>query len=235
MLSYPREFFDLQWRYASRVAALAAIPLEDALLAYTNFYARFGLGRAYAGSDPTWRAYIEVVRDSASPMDSTWAFYLARGPDEGAPGVEASVGCFSYARLDAATVRLHFHDAEVTDLSPLAACRVAQRRAELRELFEAVIRREGAAVRVVGNSWLYNLPAYRRLFPEAYLATARPSAPRYNGMPLWGQFLARRGRVREDAVALLFEHLDRQVDATRLAECFAYLPQTLSAPATCFV
>ena len=48
-------------------------------------------------------------------------------------------------------------------------------------------------LRVVGASWLYNLEAYRRLFPASYVATARVLPDRFRHMPLWGQFVNRHG------------------------------------------
>lgn len=43
---YAKDFFDLQLRFAGYVAGLGGLPLERALLRYTNLYVRFGLGHA---------------------------------------------------------------------------------------------------------------------------------------------------------------------------------------------
>ena len=42
---YTKSFFDLQLRFAHTVSALSGLPLARAILEYTNFYIRFGLGR----------------------------------------------------------------------------------------------------------------------------------------------------------------------------------------------
>jgi hypothetical protein len=232
---YRREFFDLQWQFATRVARLHKIPLADALLQFTTFYVRFGLGRQFDATDPVWREYLSGLRLSATPADRTYAFYLSRLPDRGAPGVVASVGCFSYARLAKGEIRLHFHPVESEGVSPLGAHRTAQRRQELGALFGEVLRREGEAVRVVGNSWLYNLAAYRRIFPEDYLATARPSRPVFRGMPLWGQFLDRRGSLRQAAAGVLLDRLSRLTTTSELAQCFPYQAIAVAAPAASFL
>ena len=231
---YRKEFFDLQWRFASRVAALAGKPLGDALLACTNFYARFGLGRDFNAADPAWCEYLEGLRCSATPRDWTYEFYRSRLPDRGAPGIVASIGCFSYARLADGRIRLHFHNAEPPGVSPLAANRQEQRRDELRQLFEGVRRREGAATRVIGASWLYNIDAYRGLFPAAYLSTAGISEPRFRHMPLWGQFLDRHGAVRREPASVLMQRLSMQRGLRGLEACFPFQVLALEGVASMF-
>jgi hypothetical protein len=74
--------------------------------------------------------------------------------------------------------------------------RKGRRLAELRALFCLARTQEELTPRVLGASWLYNLPAYRRLFPDKYLASALPTAPKFQNMPLWGQTLARAKSVQ---------------------------------------
>ena len=52
-------------------------------------------------------------------------------------------------------------------MAPLAIERLGQRFAELATLFEHVKRTLRQPLRVVGASWLYNLDAYRRMFPAS--------------------------------------------------------------------
>ena len=90
-----------------------------------------------------------------------------------APAIVATFGCFSYSRLSGDRIRLHFENADTDGHSSLAIERRGQRLADLTGLFGHVKRTLGESVQVVGASWLYNLDAYRRLFPIRYLATAR--------------------------------------------------------------
>jgi hypothetical protein len=46
-LRYAKEFLDLQLEFAETVSALSGLPLARTVLDYTNFYARFGLGREF--------------------------------------------------------------------------------------------------------------------------------------------------------------------------------------------
>jgi hypothetical protein len=67
--------------------------------------------------------------------------------------------------------------------------RSAARVSELTSLVHHVRSTQGEAVKeVAGVSWLYNLRAYRRLFPEGYVASAKVAENRFRNMPLWGQF-----------------------------------------------
>jgi hypothetical protein len=62
---YAKAFFDLQLRFADRVATLSGLPLSRVLLEYTNLYIRFGLGRAFNASDQTWQAYLAGLEGPA--------------------------------------------------------------------------------------------------------------------------------------------------------------------------
>ena len=88
--------------------------------------------------------------------------------------------------------------------------------------------------RVVGASWLYNLAAYRQLFPGSYLAAARPIKRRFRHMPLWGQFVNRDGAVREDRARPFRARLGRQSSLQDLDDCFPFQVLALEAPVSAF-
>ena len=217
---YARPFFDLQLAFAEGVAALSGLSLARTLLDFTNFYIRFGLGREFDPAHPTWQAYLYGLSCEGDAGEWTYRFYLDQPEVTEAPGIVASIGCFSYAPLDAGRIRLHFRNAEPDGGSPLGLERHEQRRAELTALFAHARRTLFGPVRVVGASWLYNLQAYRRLFPPSYLATAHVMTNRFRHMPLWGQFLDRYGQVREPLARELRERLCRQSTAGDLDRCF---------------
>jgi len=219
-LIYAKAFFDLQVALAQKVVALSGLPLPRALLEYTNLYIRFGLGRDFDAAQPAWQEYIAGVRDANDVAESTYAFYVARGGEPAGPPVLASVGCFAYARLGPDRIRLHFHNAESSGASPLALERAGRRVAELGGLFDHLKRTSDQPWYVVGASWLYNLEAYRRLFPAPYLATARVMTGRFQHMPLWGQFLDRHGAVKEHMMRRFMERFERQSTMDGLDRCF---------------
>jgi hypothetical protein len=63
---------------------------------------------------------------------------------------------------------------------------------------------------VRGGSWLYNLEAYRRLFPEEYAASVfLPDRVRLDGTSSWGQLLNFRGFVKPDVRQALLDNMSR--------------------------
>jgi hypothetical protein len=233
-MQYEKAFFDLQVQFAQRAASLAGVPLEQALLDCTNLYVRFGAGRAFDARHPLWVAYGEGLRETQDVAGWTWR-YLQQCPVQlGAPAVLAACGCFSYAREGDDAVRLHFSAQAMDGAPPLGEAQRAVRQQELRSLFTQLpthMREPDPLVQ--GTSWLYNLPAYRRLFPAAYLATATP-APRLRALSLWGQFLDRHGRLRAIHAAEFSQRVAHHRDYATLVTCFPLQALALSAPASVF-
>jgi hypothetical protein len=227
---YAKAFFDLQLQFANKVTALSTLPWERALLEYTNLYIRFGLGRDFDSAHPTWRNYLVGLQETNDSRQWTYDFYLTRPEATAAPSVVATFGCFSYALLSDHRIRLHFRNAETDGRSPLEIERLGNRLADLTALFEHVKRARHEPLQVVGASWLYNLDAYRRLFPVSYLATARVIGHRFQHMPLWGQFVNRYGEIRESMSRQFLERLERQSKLDSLGQCFPF--QVLSVEAS---
>jgi hypothetical protein len=219
---YGKAFFDLQLEFARTVAALSGLPLPRALLEYTNFYIRFGLGRDFDESHPAWQTYAAGLRDSHDPSEWTFRFYSRRPDGMAAPAVVATFGCFAYSRSSDDRIRLHFQNVERPGQSPLAQDRREHRRAELVALFTHVKQSMPAPPRVAGASWLYNIDAYRRLFPEPYLAAARVLERRFRHMPLWGQFVDRHGKVRDGVAGEFRRRLERVASLDDLDRCFPF-------------
>jgi len=182
-----------------------------------------------------WRDYLTGVTGTQADAAWTYDFYLARAAAMTGPPVVATFGCFAYARLPDDRLRLHFVNAEPDGGSPLAKERQAARRADLAALFGHVRATYGeASLRVVGGSWLYNLEAYRRLFPPSYLASARVSPRRFRRMSLWGQFLDRHGAVKQAMTDPFRERLARVTDVDALDACFPLAALTVEAPVSAF-
>ena len=231
---YSREFFDLQLRFAHRAATLTGLGLGDALLEYTNLYIRFGLGRDFKADHPSWRDYLRGVSETNDPREWTYRFYLERADSAMSHPVVATFGCFSYARFREDSIKLHFQNAEPEGHSPLAADRVEERRSDLRALFRDASERSDPPDKVVGASWLYNLNAYRRLFPPSYLATARPIGPHFQRMSLWGQLLDRSGHTKPDRTRAFVTRIEKASTVEELGRCFALQTLMPTAPLSAF-
>ena len=141
------------------------------------------------------------------------------------PDTTTYYGCFSYAYwAEVKTVRIHFTDRDQSGMGALSSARRAARHAELQALVAAVVRQHPEAEHVRGGSWLYNLAAYRRLFPPAYLASAHvaPTHEEFPYLALWGQFLDRHGRVRAEPARRFLDCITHSQDRTALEACFPY-------------
>ena len=233
-MRYSRAFFDLQLHFAQAVSRMSGLPLATALLRYTNFYIRFALGHGFDPAHPAWREYLAGLDDTHDPGEWTYRFYRSRPEAVDPPGVVATFGCFSYARSTEDRIRLHFGNAERDGPSPLALERRRARLGDLARLFEHVGAHIPGSLRVRGASWLYNLDAYRRLFPASYIATARVLEGRFQHMPLWGQFVDRHGEVKHAMRRPFLERLARQASIDALDRCFPFPVLTVEAPVESF-
>jgi len=233
-MTYAKGFFDLQVDFARAVAALSEMSLARSLFACTNLFVRFGLGRQPDETAAGWQEYVAGLDHADDVGEWTYSFYLRRAHLDPSPALVASVGCFGYGRLDGDRIRLHFRNAETDGQAPLGIARRDRRIAELRALVEHAKRTEHQSVRVVGASWLYNLEAYRRLFPPSYLATARVLRDRFQRMPLWGQFVLRAGHLNERTAQLFRERLRRQSGIAGLEQCFPFQVLGVEAPVSEF-
>lgn len=229
-LPYSKAFFDLQIRFARRVSDLAKVPLGQAFLDYTNFYIRLGLGRDFDPKQPIWAEFANGLASAPDPAEWAQSYVQSHGTRPSVPLLVATFGCFAYANSSAGRLRLHFENIDPPDVAPLGEDRYDTRREELRALLTHVQRTQPSAERLAGVSWLYNLPAYRRLFPETYLASAAVAPHRFRNMPLWGQFLDRNREVRPAAAALFLERLARQRNMSDLTSCFPLQPFAVEAP-----
>ena len=229
--AFAKGFFDLQFSFAESVRELSGSSLEAALLEYTNFYVRFGLGRDFKPDHEGWQRYISGIRSAAYGREWTYRSYLAEPEAKTGPRVVATSGCFSYARSDENFVRLHFRNMDSDDCSPLGRARAELRRAELAALFAHLGPSVGRETPIVGASWLYNLQAYRRLFPPDYVSCARPIQGAFRSMGLWGQFLNRRGGVRETMAESFLNNIAKSSNLGDLGRCFPFQALSVTAPA----
>ena len=235
-----RGLLDAQLRFAVSLSQLRGEPLERGVATYTNFHRRFGYGTAPAApSAPGWLAFVDelcAARDDDARLACALRHFELGGEEQPMPG-HRIFGCFSYTPPeDDGGVRIHFIDRDPADgPGPLSSTRTAQRRTELQEMVRDVRAMHPSARTIHGRSWLYHRPAYRRLFPDSYLATSEPVArvDRYAGSSLWGQFQTHTG-IDAAACARFVDGLGA-LEADAPWRVFPLLPLTVSAPIEAFV
>jgi hypothetical protein len=227
-MNLPISFFEISIRFAQKVAELTRQSIENTLLQYTNLYIRLGLGRDFSSSNPTWEEYLKGVVQTENLSEWTYYFYLIQ--KEKSESIPISpFGCFSYKVLPENKIRLHFHNSEDNNHSPLSKGRMYIRLSELKSMFTDIKENIRYPTTVIGASWLYNIEAYRRLFPPEYLMTARVQENSFQFFPLWGQFIDRRGQIKRDVSESFLERLNQQYSMDGIENCFPYQVLTLES------
>jgi hypothetical protein len=199
-------YIEVQLRLANRMAELTGAPLGEIALSHTNMHRRLGLG-VWRDGPPAegWAPYaqaLEAARDLDAQVALTRDAYLA-APDEVLPHPgQAGFGCFAHELAMAdGVVRIHFYNLDTDEAGgPLATAKIPRRRAELRALVANVRARHPEARSIRGGSWLYNLEAYRRLFPPDYASSRgpHPGPISLRGTGMWGQVIDSREAIRAD-------------------------------------
>jgi hypothetical protein len=224
-MRWPREYIELILRFAATASQLEGIPVREALLHWTPLYLNFGLRREFQSDDPAWQAFLAGYEAAPDPVAWTHSFYLARARQY----PETSYGCFAYHyEPDTRTIRFHFGNRDTSGAGPLSRSRLDARLQELTAMFEDIRRTVPEAERVRGRSWMYNLPAYRRLFPPEYGRTAVPAEPELQFMSLWGQFLDHSWQLN-NGYARAFTH--SMAAAATPQELVSSFPLPVLAPA----
>jgi hypothetical protein len=210
-----RDFFEVQLLFAERLAERTPLAIADACLTLTNLHRRFGLGRAIDSAPKAeWAHFAAGLERCASNEDRlewTVAFFIDAAPE---PVRDLYFGCFAYDPPNPdGIVRIHFNNRDSAHgVGPLDGRKVDRRIADLRAMFRHIQAHHPEARTVMGASWLYNLEAYRRLFPSQYVASRfTPDRVRLDGTSSWGQLLDFNGAVKPAVRQALLDNV-REVD-----------------------
>jgi hypothetical protein len=238
-LAHPHQFLDLQLRFAQALAERGGRPLGETVALHTNFHRRFGLGLVNGlPASPEWAAYADRL-EALDGHDDRLAWTLEvydRSPPETPPPGRHPFGCFACDPPNAAgELRIHFANRDGDGTSPLTAAKLARRQGELRDMFTFVRGAYPGAGSVRGGSWLYNLEAYRRLFPADYVASRRRPERllSFQGYSSWGQFLDHRGLVRAEPKDRFLARLG-SLDPARIDAAFPLPALEVTAPVASF-
>ena len=93
---YSVEFFDLQIRFARRVAELSGRPFEEVVGCYTNLYVRLAMGRRFDARNAEWQQYVAGLKGAPDPAAWTHRVHLERLQLHPGP---VPTRCFSLAVL----------------------------------------------------------------------------------------------------------------------------------------
>ena len=221
-----RAYFGVQRRFAERWAALASVPIETAYLECTTWYLQAaGLGREFDPDHPTWQELVAEVSASADPDGVVHAAALRNEPDV-PPG---PVLDWSW-EADDQCVRLHFFPQRSAEGHPLAQRHLPERRREFRDLLRRAALEHPDAAWLRGRSWLYSIEAYRRIFPDVFIAGLEPLEPDLQFLACWGQLLDGAWRTRTDVASVLLRGIEIASTTDELEAAFPYAMQQSRVP-----
>ena len=223
-------FFDLQLRFADQIARVSNLSFEEALFSFTNTYFQC-LSQPFDPTYLAWQVYLEELRRTPDKASWTFTFYENRR-EAAAP---SAYSCFQYVYLaDKQVIRLHFTNVDSSGHGPLSKERRTTRLHELKTLFAEVKTQYPDAQRVEGASWLYNIEAYKRLFPSKYTHAMERRDEEFQYLALWGQFLLRDGCVRQAYVNFFLSCCSQQQTFEGVIRCFPYQVLAPSCSITSF-
>jgi hypothetical protein len=231
-MAYSQAFFAFQIEIAQILARRFDLDIIDALFYYTTL-------TKTAFDSGSWEEYTAGLPASDDIAAYTYVWYLTHKAPEVTPETAYFLerplfGCFYYTVRDTTVIRPHFLKNDAVG-SPLSRARMGNRLAELCAMFAHIRQHVPEATVVRGNSWLYNLEAYRRLYPPVYTALLPESAEdEFQFLARWGQLFDRRWAVREPEGDRFRERVAALADISDLRHCFPYQILQPRSPITSF-
>ena len=222
-------------------------PFDQAMACWTRFGKYL---RASALPRPTYPEFVAALQaiyersieegiDHAVDEAMEYAFPIItnaidaqRRPGRRGRGVGRSFGCFRYDVSEPRRAQLHFRNA-VRPKSPFGDMKALF--CSLRDLIADIRRITPQVETVCCGSWVNNLRAFRKLFPDSYLDSLTPTSPdnkTHGGW--WGQFANRQGKLNQQRAQILktqrrFEFAELEGECT-LTELARHIDKMLESP-----
>lgn len=218
-----REYFELQFAFAEALAQATGRPLLEMAQKYTPML--YGNVATYDEATDTRTVLPDITEDTI--LDRSYENYLktvVEHPISYNRGTR--FGCFYYDYDDESdtAVKLHFINAEYDTVGPLSSEKLESRTQELIDLLRSIKEKRPGTEVIKGNSWLYNIEAYLRLFPESYRESLKPNedpSQWARGTTIWGQFLDSDCGVKTELSDLLLERARTFKPDTPMTELLA--------------
>ena len=193
------DYFTLQLKFADHFFSVASISFGAAISRCTNLRRRLNL-MGFEG-EQVWNSFLNFADTNSASLVAVVDKCVHLHEVHHSKASRSAFGCFSYDPPNVeGVVRIHFMPLPNQECSPLSPEKSVERRGELRGMFAEIHQLQPHAKTVRGISWLYNLNAYKRLFPAAFVTAIE--APRFpvhlNGTSTWGQVLDWRQKVKPD-------------------------------------
>ena len=231
----PLAHFSLQYGYAKRAAQILNIPIQQALLEFTQFWVRIhdpvalkanNMAWNFDATTLPWQELCERIHVKEPADKVAYELYLKN--NDNSESDKKYFGCFRYdfiklTGVENGPVKIHFQNRDATGYGPLKKERQRARVEELKLMFKWIRKNHPEAEIVQGGSWLYNLDSYCRLFPKTFTTGMKVEEipfPRSSG--IWGQFLRSDLQVNERKRSDFLSKVDNATTAHHLLQCFEF-------------
>ena len=219
-MPYSRAFFELQLTFAHRLADKFDLPLTDTVRDYTTFTKSLG---------EEWKVYSRCLESPTNALEQaelahhTYLTHYAGDPKPQDTYFDDHpfFGSFYYELWD--NDRIICPHVINNRSRLLKDDQIPVRHRELTAMFRHIQSSVPNAEIVRGNSWMYNLQFYRRLFPPQYYTTLpERKEVEFTSLACWGQSFNRKWKVEEPLAQTLFERLKDLDDLDNLRHCFFF-------------
>jgi hypothetical protein len=207
-----REHFEFQMEFAEEIHHQTGKPLLDIIGSRTSL---LRLNAFEFDEDGRMHGLKPGITEE-NVVDKAYAEYLSEADEEPVQYHKeggSRYGCFYYDEADDETkdaIRIHFFNAEFDKVGPLDQSKIGLRKKEMTDILGDIKTRHPNAQEIHGMSWLYNLPSYRRLFPQSYLNNLMIEDDPFQwarGTTIWGQFMDNQYRLKQDLAQELLTRL----------------------------
>jgi hypothetical protein len=186
-----------------------------------------------------WKEYAKAVHASTDVLWVTEHFFANSGEMRDHSKDDFWPFRYDYNERDGVpTIHVHFGSLgfkEPIDLGPglLSKERYEEQRDKLRAMFTEIKHSHPQAKIVRGRSWLYNVEAYRRLYPAEYSDSRVLSLGGFNGGGRWGQFRNGDGTVNRELSQQFLQNITH-LERDNLEAAFPIQTWSVSAPIEAF-
>lgn len=231
---YSKEYLGLQIDLAGRAAEITDHALIEAIRTYTAISRSLKLKHKEANpTNEVWREYARRL-DGGNPKEETYNYYKSRTKTVFDSEKRWTFGSFQCTAPDEeGLIHIHFSDQDGPGDGPLNRSRVSERIKELTVMFGHIKESFPEARMIGGFSWLYNIEAYRRLFPEEYVNN-QAVKQWWRSLALWGQFLQRNGCLRHPGSDDFRDRIMEETTMDGLWEAFPHKPLEVRCPIEVF-
>ncbi len=227
---YPKELFHLIIKYAEKRSEISNIDLIETIKSHTPIYYLIGnYDWEFKEDSIYWKEFLQRYENGEDLVELVYDMYIKNYQEF---SNHKWFGCFRYRFVEdengEGIIKMHFLNDRTSKEGPLASSQKENRLKELKDLFEDVKKNHPNAKYVQGGSWLYNLEAYRRLFPKEYFVGMKSISPKPQMLVIWGQFVNSEWGLNKERAERFLSRLEKaktEEDLNNIFELIELFPR----------